>query len=242
MKNLLQHLFLTATMASTLAGGAAQAAIQLSSTRVIMNEDQRHVSVFAKNLSTDPYVVQAWIDGVAEEMDTPFFVTPPLSRFDGNAERRLSITRVGQGLPDDRESYYWINVLEIPQKKNPGENNLALAMHTRIKLFYRPAAIQKLPRGPELLKWMLVRDGKTCRLAIENASAFTVNFARIDIAGEGAGFGRAVVGTPLATTHIALRECPAATDLMATPHVVNDYGVSEAWPAVPVSPAASSAQ
>ncbi|HYG44203.1 MAG TPA: molecular chaperone [Bordetella sp.] len=242
MKIFLQRLLLAAMTASTLAAGAAQAAIQLSSTRVIMDEGQRHVSVFAKNLSTDPYVVQAWIDGVAEEMETPFFITPPLSRFDGGTERRLSISRVGQGMPDDRESYYWINVLEIPQKKDIGENNLALAMHTRIKLFYRPAAIQEMSREPQLLKWTLTREGKTCRLAVENSSAFTVNFARIDIEGEGTGLGRAIVAVPLATSYIALSQCPAAAELQVTPHVVNDYGVVEIWPAMPVAPARGAVQ
>src|SRR3546814_9059121 len=76
MKIPIQRLFLAALAASLVASGAARAAIQLSSTRVIMTEGQQHVSVFAKNLSSAPYVVQAWIDGAAEEMDTPFFITP----------------------------------------------------------------------------------------------------------------------------------------------------------------------
>jgi len=234
MKILLQRLYPIILVAGVLAGGAAQAGIQLSSTRVIMNEEQRHVSVFAKNLSNEPYVVQAWIDGVAEEMDTPFFITPPLSRFDGGVERRLSITRVAQGLPADRESYFWINVLEIPQKKGLGENSLSLAMHTRIKLFYRPTAIQKLARGHELLKWSWTRQGNACQLSIKNESAFTANFARIDIAGEAAAFGRAFVAKPLATSQLPLGKCPATADFQAVPHVVNDYGVVEVWPATAV--------
>jgi len=238
MKTLIQRLFLVAAAASMLAGAAAQAAVQLSSTRVIMTSEQQHVSIFAKNLSGAPYVVQAWIDGPAEEMDTPFFITPPLSRFDSGVERRLSIARVGEGLPGDRESYYWINVLEIPQKKDQAENVLSLAMHTRIKLFYRPVAIQKLPRGAELLKWSLAREGNACQLVAQNSSAFLVNFARIEFPGEAKEFGRGAIAVPLGASRIPLSKCPAAASSQVLPHVVNDYGVIEAWPAAAVGPEA----
>lgn len=232
MKNPIQRLLVA--LLALWAAGVAQAGIQLSTTRVIMNQAQQHVSLFAKNLTAEPYVVQAWIDGVAEEMETPFFITPPLSRFDAKVERRLSITRVGAGLPDDRESYFWINVLEIPQKKETGENSLSLAMHTRIKLFYRPTAILNSGRGPELAQWRLSRDGSACSIVIDNRSAYTINFSRIDIAGESPALGRARVAAPLGTTRIELAACPRGA-LQATPHVVNDYGVVEVWPAVPLS-------
>jgi len=236
MNTSIQRMCLAALLLCSM--GTVQAGIQLSSTRVIMNDEQKHVSVFAKNVVAEPYVVQAWIDGAAEEMETPFFITPPLSRFDAGVERRLTITRVGEGMPQDRESYYWINVLEIPQKKNAADNTLSLAMHTRIKLFYRPASILKQPRGPELLQWKLGRDGDACRLMLHNQSAYTINFARIDIAGEDANFGRAVIALPLATTAVALSRCPATDATQVIAHVVNDYGVVEAWPAATVTSAA----
>ncbi len=214
-----------------LAGSAAHAAIQLSSTRAIMNEKDRSVALYAKNLSESPFVVQAWIDGNDEEMQTPFFITPPLSRFDPASERSLNITRLNNDLPKDRESYFWINVLEIPQKTESAENNLTLATRTRIKLFYRPEAIQKLPRGAELSNWAVSRDGKSCRLAVENTSAFTINFARLDVPGEDNDLGKTVVAEPLDTTYIPLTKCPAGA-LSVTPQVVNDYGVLETWPTV----------
>lgn len=223
------------TVSCLLMTGAVQAAVQLSSTRAIMNETDRNVSVYARNMSAEPFVVQAWIDGDNDEMETPFFISPPLSRFDGNAERSLNITRVDEGsLPSDRESYYWINVLEIPQKTDSNENSLMLATRTRIKLFYRPNDIQKLPRGPELIKWSMVRDSGQCQLAIENTSAYNINFASIDMTGEASEFGRALIAKPLETTMVPLTHCPAGA-VSVTPHVVNDYGVVESWsPVMPV--------
>lgn len=212
--------------------GTAQAAVQLSSTRAIMNEIDRSVSVYARNTSTEPFVVQAWIDGDDEEMETPFFISPPLSRFDANAERSLNITRLDdETLPADRESYYWINVLEIPQKIEGNENSLMLATRTRIKLFYRPTTIQKLPRGAEQINWSMVREGGQCQLDIENSSAYNINFASIDMTGETSDFGRALIAKPLETTRVPLAHCPVGS-VSVTPHVVNDYGVVESWPSV----------
>jgi len=115
-----------------------QAGVQLSNTRVVFDEGRRNASVYAKNQG-DPVVVQTWIEGTGEKMETPFFITPPLSRFDSDTERTLTITRVGQeDLPSDRESYSWVNVLEIPQKLEGTANTLTFATRTRIKLFYRP--------------------------------------------------------------------------------------------------------
>ncbi len=48
-------------------------------------------------------------------------------------------------LPQDRESLFYLNVREIPPKPDK-PNVLQLAMQSRIKLFYRPAAI--VPETP----------------------------------------------------------------------------------------------
>lgn len=223
---------LSATLVSALACGTAQAAIQLSSTRVIMNEKDRNVSLFAKNTETQPVVVQAWIDGQSEEAKTPFFITPPLSRFDGGGERNLNISRVDTDFPSDRESYYWVNILEIPQKADTTDNSLSLAMRTRIKLFYRPAAIQDAARGADQLSWQLTRDGKSCAITITNASPYTVNFSSIEVAGEPKRFGNGVIAIPLEITRVPLSKCASGASLQAQPHVVNDYGATESWPAI----------
>lgn len=213
-----------------LAWPSAHAGLQLSSTRVVLEEGKRSAAVYAQN-KDEPVVVQAWIEGVGEKMETPFFITPPLSRFDADTERSLTITRVGNDAPTDRESYYWINVLEIPQKVENTANSLAFATRTRIKLFYRPTAILNTPRGAEQLQWTISRDGNKCTLNIANASAFTVNFSKIDVSGPKQEVGRGTVALPLTSTPVALASCPAAGATF-TPQVVNDYGAFDIWPAV----------
>lgn len=52
-------------------------------------------------------------------------------------------------LPQDRESLFYLNVIDIPPD-NPARsgNLLKLAMQNRIKLFYRPQGIAALDEKP----------------------------------------------------------------------------------------------
>ncbi|AZY49142.1 molecular chaperone [Bordetella avium] len=220
--------------AALLVSASASASIQLGSTRVILNESSRNAVVGAKNVGTDPVVVQAWIDADGEKMETPFFITPPLGRFDGGVERNLSITRVADGLPKDRESQYWINVLEIPQQGAANTNSLTLATRTRIKLFYRPTAIKDLPRGKDMLAWSWSQEGKACNLHIANSSAYTVNFSRIHVPTEKEGYGLGVIAQPLTTTRVPLSKCPASSAFKVGAQVVNDFGAVDDWSGITV--------
>ncbi|MBN4752089.1 fimbria/pilus periplasmic chaperone, partial [Escherichia coli] len=76
-----------------------------------------------------------------------------------------------QGMPDinklpaDRESMFYFNVREIPPKSNK-PNTLQIALQTRIKLFWRPKALEKVSmKSPWQHKVTLTRSGQ----------AFTVN-------------------------------------------------------------------
>lgn len=228
---------LGATLA--LPGTSVQAAIQLTSTRVIMNGGDQTVAVYARNVTSLPFVVQAWLEGPNEQMDTPFFVTPPLSRMDGAAERGLNITRVGDGLPNDRESLFWLNVLEIPQKNQTATNSLNVATRTRIKFFYRPVEIKNALRGAEQLNWELARNGGKCELVAHNVSPYIVNFSRIRVAETPEDFGLGLMAMPFDSLRVALPTCPAGATVAVEPLVINDYGAVEAWPKSEAGPLAA---
>ena len=116
----------------------ATAGVVLGGTRVIVRENQRETSIPVQNVSNAPFVVQSWIDEGEGKNKTPFVITPPLQRLDPGKENILRILRVPSALPADRESLFWLNVKEIPEKAQE-ENVLQIAVRTRIKLFYRPA-------------------------------------------------------------------------------------------------------
>lgn len=60
----------------------------------------------------------------------------------------LRIVYTGQGLPGDRESLFHLNVLQIPPRNSShaDRNQMLLMLRNRLKLFYRPAGIQAVPR------------------------------------------------------------------------------------------------
>ncbi|ACB69072.1 Pili assembly chaperone, N-terminal (plasmid) [Burkholderia ambifaria MC40-6] len=165
---------------------SAQAAIVITGTRVVYPEQSREVNVRLTNIETAPVLVQSWIDdGNSEanpdEIRVPFVLTPPVFRADPKKGQTLRVMYTGADLPKDRESLFWFNVLEIPPKPTSADeqNLLQLAFRTRIKLLFRPVALQEGPSG-ELLKWKVVRDEKGRNvLRVDNPSPYYVSFSRV---------------------------------------------------------------
>ena len=203
----------------------AGASVMLSGTRVVLNEKDRETSLPMKNEGTSPYVVQAWVDAGEGNNKTPLIVTPPLSRLDPGKENLLRIMRVGGELPKDRESAFWLNVKEIPEKTQE-ENVLQIAVRTRIKLFYRPAALSGQPADARMqLRWSVAAGApdQGVVLKIRNPTVYHVTFTGLTV-NAGQQVIRAVMVAPLAESSFPL-------DAMKTPQpievrftTINDYG------------------
>jgi P pilus assembly chaperone PapD len=120
------------------------AAVSLDRTRVIFTGSEKSVSLSVSNQNTQlPYLAQAWIENEqAEKITSPMVVVPPIQRLEAGANSQVKI----QGLPElgllpqDRESLFYFNLREIPPRSDQ-PNTLQIALQTRVKLFYRPAAI-----------------------------------------------------------------------------------------------------
>lgn len=128
------------------------ASLVLQGTRVIFPSDKKMVSIQMTNYSEQPTLTQSWIDegninSTPETTNAPFIVTPPINKIAANDGVQLRIRFLGNNLPMDRESVYYLNVLDIaPKPKNTqGMNTLQLAIQTRIKVFYRPISLRPLP-------------------------------------------------------------------------------------------------
>lgn len=130
---------------SLLMSSLSYASIVISGTRVVYVSSEKEVSVKLSNRGDRPVLVQSWIDNgdtnaKPDSVSVPFVLTPPINRVDGGKGQTLRIMYTGSNLPQDRESVFWLNVLEIPAKNESlkKENHLQMAFKTRIKLFYRP--------------------------------------------------------------------------------------------------------
>lgn len=170
-----------------------QAGVVLDSTRVIYPAQEREISVPLTNDNKDlPVLVQAWIDdgnekSTPDQINAPFLLVPPVFRLEPGKGQSLRITYLkDKPLPTDKESVFWLNVLEVPPKpkvtKGKDSNTLQLAFRTRVKLFFRPKALQEaVKEAPGRLSWRLLREGATPVLQVENPSAYYVSFEKVSL-------------------------------------------------------------
>lgn len=165
--------------------------IVISGTRIVYPQSSKDVIVNLDNRGNKPLLVQTWLDdgrdGVnPQELKLPFVITPPVSRIDPQKGQSLRITYMGSVLPQDRESLFWFNVLEIPPKSKAKEgeslNQLQLAFRTRIKLFFRPDGLKGTPGDAATnLKWSQKKEGNTLSLFAQNDSPYNVSVSNVKL-------------------------------------------------------------
>lgn len=203
----------------------AGAGVMLGGTRVILGEKDREASIPVKNTGVSPYVVQAWIDAGEGQNKTPLLVTPPLSRLDPGMENILRIMRTAGDLPADRESVFWLNVKEIPEKSKE-ENVLQIAVRSRIKVFYRPSKLQgKSDESRARLKWAVSAgaQGQGAVLRIANPTAYNVTFTALNV-NNGQQLINADMVPPFGEASYPLSAVKAPQAVQVGYTTLNDYG------------------
>ncbi|HDS1149149.1 MULTISPECIES: molecular chaperone [Stenotrophomonas] len=184
---------------------AAAAQVTVEGTRVIFPGSQSEVSLRLQNGPKGPVLVQVWLDdgdsdSTPETASAPFVVRPPLFRLEGGKSQVIRIHFTGAPLPQDRESLYWINVLEIPPKPSAGaasSNYLQLSGRTRLKVLYRPKGLDA--RGaadaPRQLEWSLVsQTGNGYALQAYNPTPYYVNFSSVGLRSGGTTYSHGGIG------------------------------------------------
>lgn len=161
----------------------AHASLVLQGTRVIFPSDKKTVSIQLINYSERPSLIQSWVDegnieSTPETTNAPFIVTPPINKIAANEGIQLRIRFIGDKLPLDRESVFFLNVSDIapkPQNK-AGINLIQFALQTRIKLFYRPISL--LSGAQDMINQVrLYYSDKN--LTIKNPTPYFLNIAEI---------------------------------------------------------------
>ncbi|WP_059821893.1 fimbria/pilus periplasmic chaperone [Burkholderia ubonensis] len=170
----------------------AVAGVIVSGTRFIYPAGDREITVKVDNTGNQPSLVQAWLDdgdfrSHPGAVKAPFVLMPPIFRVDPGKGQTLRIVYTGDPLPQDKESVFWLNVLDIPPKSAGGtsENELQLAFRSRIKVFFRPAGLDGdgAISAAKAVKWTIAAapDGKGRVLRAINASPFNVIVLSIGI-------------------------------------------------------------
>ena len=217
----------------------AFASVVISGTRVVFYAKQGATTVQLTNEDTHPALVEAWVDAgnihsTPDNTKAPFLVSPPLFRMDANAGQSLRILFVGSkhGLPDNRESLFWLNVLEVPPKPTGAaaqQPHLQFAIRTRIKLFYRPPNLPiKRPNAAEKLVWKGIGSGHAWALEVTNPTPYYLTLAKVELVTGGHSYdvktGMVAPFSNLSLKVPGLGKMPAAGSKVSY-YTINDFGV-----------------
>jgi chaperone protein EcpD len=232
---------MTALLLSSLVG-SAYAGVVVGGTRVVYPEKDGEVTVKLTNEGSTPALVQAWLDtgnahSSPDEVNVPFTLTPPLFRLDPKKGQSLRMIYTQEPLAKDKETLFWLNVLDIPPRTNDQDakssaNQLQLAIRTRIKVFFRPAGLAgEADSAPAKVNWKLVRksDNQYALQAV-NPTPYYVTLSKVAVHIGGADLGTDDGGmvAPGATVDFNLGKAtpPDGTPLKIDYSTINDYGGS----------------
>lgn len=179
MKFYIRVLFLFVTCVFTF---SVWAGITVGATRLIYNETENEASISVSNhIGSAPYLIQSWIEQDGDSSaKVPFIVTPPLFRLDGGHENTLRIIYVGEKLlPGYRETVFWLNVKSIPSMERSDQNRLLITVKTRIKLFYRPAILNKEKANEAWRGLIFKRAGN--QVVISNPTPFYISLFSLKV-------------------------------------------------------------
>lgn len=205
---------------------SSQAAISLDRTRVIFDGSQKSVSLSISNQNKQlPYLAQSWLeDEQGNKVSSPLTILPPVQRLDPGKPSQVKVQALPavKQLPQDRETLYYFNLREIPPKSSK-PNMLQIALQTRIKLFYRPAAIAlDNTAPPPQEKLTLSKQGDS--YTVNNPTAYYVTI--VDAASkqgvEGVKGFEPVMVSPQGSAPLKVNTGNVGTAPVLT--YVNDYG------------------
>nr|WP_314417565.1 molecular chaperone [uncultured Erwinia sp.] len=207
--------------------------IIVNGTRFIYPGNEKEITVQLSNTADRPALAQTWLDNgnpdaTPDTISTPFIITPPISRVDAKSGQTLRI-KLGSdaGLAKDKETLWWLNLLEIPpvvaSGKNEGQNVLQLAIRSRFKFIYRPTGLGN--RDAAVEKLVLSASGN--RLSVSNPTPFYITVSRISHDGGQPLNGKTVMLAPQSSQVIALNAAVNKGQTL-TVNNINDYGADVA--------------
>lgn len=210
----------------TFAACSAQAAVAPDRTRLVFRGNDKSISVDLKNASTKlPYLAQSWVeDEKGNKISSPLTAIPPVQRIEAQGIGQVKIQGMPalSSLPQDKETLFFYNVREIPPKSDK-PNTLQIALQTRIKLFYRPAAIAKVDaQHPWQYKVTLTRQENGWQVNNPTAWFVIVSDASNRVEGKTAAGFTPLVIAPQSSQKMTVK----ASDLGSSPVLtyIDDYG------------------
>lgn len=166
----------------------ASANVVIGGTRVVYPANEREITIKLDNAGNEPALVQAWVDSGnadsrADQADAPFLLMPPVARISPQRSQTLRMTYTRDPLPQDVESVFWLNVLDVPPLPKGADNNfMQVAFRSRIKVFFRPEGLKGYAEDtPAAVTWTLVSNGEGFALRGTNPTVFSASYNKTEL-------------------------------------------------------------
>ncbi|MBW5407366.1 molecular chaperone [Morganella morganii] len=204
--------------------------ISTNGTRYIYPENEKDITVRINNESATPAFVQYWLDpGGSEELPaklpvTPFELTPPVSRINPGTNQILRIRLMDKsGIPADRESLWWLNVLDIPPISKTSsvkdKDSVQLAVRSRFKVFYRPAGLSDRNTATQ----QVIFQSGSHTIQVNNNSPYHITITEITLADKKQILHKSFMLQPKSRSEIAVKRAVKHGDRLIISNI-NDYG------------------
>ena len=185
---------------------SAMASVVMNGTRVIYPGGIREKALQFVSHDAYPNLVQIWVDkgnaaSTPQTADAPFITSPQIFRMNPKAGQVVRLLYTGKDLPQDRESVFYLNFMQMPALKahDMEANKLMLAVSSRIKIFYRPENIQGNPEDiAKSMTFTLQGSGSKQMLSAENNSGYhaVIREANLLVGGKPVNVVKAVIVPP----------------------------------------------
>lgn len=208
------------------------ASVVMTGSRVIYASDAKSVDVQLRNNDDFPYVIQAWFDSGDNKSTpatgkAPFVVTPPTFRIAAKDGQVLRIFFTGGNtLPQDRESVFYFNFLQVPPGNIAGDkgNQMVILLKNRMKLFYRPATLKN--NNKKIFDYLNFSKISSSSIQITNTSPYYISLSKVAVRNAVAKEAAPMIA-PFSTVDVALVQGKATGSVQGIEiGLVNDYGAT----------------
>lgn len=203
--------------------------IVINGKRFVYPQSEKEITVQLTNTSQRPALAQVWLDNgdanvSPENIHTPFVITPPISRLNAKGGQSIRIRlSSATDLPTDKESLWWLNVLDIPAAVKKAQANdageLQMAIRSRLKFIYRPTGLT----GREQALEKLVLKGSGNSITVSNPTPFYITVVAFIPNNAKALNDGAVMLAPLSTQQVNFHSTVHAGDELSVVEI-NDFG------------------
>ncbi len=213
------------------------ASVTMIGTRIIYPAESASVNAEFSNNNTFPYAVQVWIDSGDEESTpatakAPFVAAPALFRIMPGSGQVLRLAYSGEkNLPQDRESVFYFNFLQIPpanldKDSEQKRNSVLVMLKNRVKVFYRPQSLtKKIRNNKDNIKVTASQIGDKIIVNINNTSPFFVSLVNVNIKSENKKYNRSAdMLAPFSQDEITFERLPSMKNYSVVLTSINDQG------------------